>query len=99
MAAPISWRDVRFCATNNNRRIILASSGTFAETGRAVYFITSVEGSGVKIKDAAGVDILTVDATRQWEPGEFRIDGGIGIENTGGKSAEIMFFTVPVIAL
>lgn len=95
MAIGVSWSDIRYCATNNNRKVVIAASATFAETSQAVYFLTRIEGSNTTIKDAAGNTILIVNSNQSWEPGEFRVDGGIGIDNGSGTTNEAYFFTVP----
>lgn len=96
MSVAIGWADIRYCATNNNRRVAVAASATEAFSGDFVYFITNIEGSNTVVKDKDGNTILTVSGNQRWEPGEFRFDGGFQITNSGGSPNEVYFFMVPV---
>lgn len=95
MGVAVSWTDIRYGATNNNRKIVLAAGASFSEASAAVYFVTSVEGSNIDLKDSTGAILVTVDDSRLWEPGTFRSDGGLGATNNSADPAEIYFFLVP----
>lgn len=67
--------------TGINRQEVLRSAGSVAEAGVA-FFICSVDGSSIVIKDADGVTITTVSNKSYYLP-YLRIENGFSFTGTG----------------